>query len=1020
MKENRNEGVAMPLKYYHRISGLINPILLILFFFSGFSALIYQIVWMRMFSLVFGVTTLAVSTVLTSFMAGLALGSYLAGRLADRYKNPLRLFSYLEIGIGIFALLFPFMLSGLSKIYVIIHQNFYANFYLFSIIRFFLAFILLLIPTMLMGGTLPVLSKSFVKGLKGLGMDMGHLYSVNNWGSVLGILIAGFFLMEWIGVKETALVAAIINIVIGLVAMTISKGSSRKKEIGEDTFPITDQKSDEKTDMGYGVQKYPRYVLSLVLWIFAIEGFTSLAYEVLWIRILSAESFLTTVYSFSLVVAVFITGLALGSFIIARFVDYRKNLLVLFGFIELAIGISALAALPLFQKVPFWTINLILRLFGRVEFWNISLMKFFLLSIIMLVPTTLMGMTFPLVGKIYTINFRELGHRIGILGCLDVIGSIFGAFMAGFVIITLMGLQKGVLFIAFLNIALGGIIFIFHPYFRIRTKVALAMLLILGSIIAYEAIPHQAYFWGKGQVTDSRTGQKIFKLLAYKEDYDSTVTVSQKKDGSRLIEINGLDVAGTSLDLKTTQKAQGHLPLLLYESTTGKIPKDILLIGMGSGGTSWSVSQHNVERITCVELVPSVAKFAKKYFKEVNHNVFEDPRYHIVFEDGRNFMLTSEEKYDAILTESVHPAYAGNANLYSEEYFDLCRSHLREQGVVSVWIPLWRLSEDDIRMIIRTFIKVFPNASLWYMANEINLQFIIIGSQHPQIIDFEMLNKFIQDPKVQKDFNEINLGNPFQLLSFHLLDKEALARYSEGARVHSENHPYLEFSGAKSWYLLQAVTNKNFISLSKNKSSVFPYIVNFGQTDEEKAQNEQKLRDYIHLANITIEGIVYAMMHESDKAISKHIQALKRKPDDDISRHFLKKYVYDYLNAAIWNDESGINDRAIEFYRKILKIDQQAPIQKMLKMSIDPNDLLLRIGSIHLRKNELDESIRIFQLAIERQPNNPLPHVLLGNAYDKKGLPENAESEYEKALELDPSFNPHEINWRNPRKKLKE
>ncbi len=1003
---SKNTIAAVRRGSYPLTNKIFHPALLMLFFFSGFSALVYQIVWMRMFSLVFGVTTLAVSTVLTAFMAGLALGSYLAGRFVDRSKNPLRFFAYLEFGIGLFALFFPLLLSGLSYIFILIHQYFYGSFYLFSIIRFLLAFLLLLIPTMLMGGTLPVLSKSFVRGLKGLGMDMGHLYSVNNWGSVLGILVAGFFLIENVGVRETAIIAAVINILIGIISFLIGSRTSENKKDSDQARISNNHVPIQSLDAHAGVQKYPSYILTFVLWIFAIEGFTSLAYEVLWIRILAAESFLNTVYSFSLVVASFITGLALGSFIIARFVDHQKNLLVIFGLIELGIGISALAALPLFQKIPFWSIELIRLLFGQVQFWNISLTKFTLLSTVMIVPTTLMGMTFPLVSKIYTINFRELGHRIGLLGCLDTIGSIFGSFMAGFLIITFIGLQMGVIVMALLNILLGGLIILFHPYIRLRTKIICAFIIILGSFVAFEIIPHQAYFWGKGKVIEPRTKQPLFKLLDYKEDLDGTVTVSQNIDGSKVIEINGLDVAGTSLDLKTTQKAQGHLPLLLYESTTGQEPKDILLVGLGSGGTSWSVSQHDVERITCVELVPSVAEFAEKHFEEVNHNVFKDPRYHLIFEDGRNYMLTSDQKYDAILTESVHPSYAGNANLYSKEYFELCRNHLRDKGVVSVWIPLWRLSVDDIQMIIKTFVHVFPNASLWYMANEINLQFILIGSQHPQTVDFEKWNEFINREKVQKDLHDINLGDAFQMLSYHLLDDGALSRYSEGAKIHSENHPYLEFSGAKSWYLLQDVTNKNFISLSESRASVFPHVVNMGKTDKEIEENEQKLRQQIQLTDITVEGIVHTMKKEPEKAVDKHIQALKTKTDDRVSIHFLKDYIYDYLELAAWHEKSGFIARSIDYYRKVLEIDKNISIQKTLHMNIDPYDLLLKVGSMHLSQKEYDQAQEAFQSAVDRDPQNPQGHFHLGYLYEMQGDRQLAIREYEKVLELDPRFLP--------------
>ncbi|MCD6416051.1 MAG: fused MFS/spermidine synthase, partial [Planctomycetes bacterium] len=279
----------------------VRRILLALFFLSGASALIYQVVWVRMFSLVFGITVFAVSTVLTAFMAGLALGSFYFGRLADRHSNPVRLFGFLELGIGLFGLSFPYLLDGVNHLHVEIQRHAAMGFYPGSLLRFALCFLLLLIPTTLMGGTLPVLSKFFVSRLKRLGWDIGRLYSINNLGAVIGVFLATFVVIRAIGVGATINLAAAINLVVGGVALLVagalpvSKASAPER--GDQTEPEVGQSGAEE-----GAPRYPRSVLYLVLWAFAIEGFAALSYEVVWSRILLVASTHKSVYFFGVIV----------------------------------------------------------------------------------------------------------------------------------------------------------------------------------------------------------------------------------------------------------------------------------------------------------------------------------------------------------------------------------------------------------------------------------------------------------------------------------------------------------------------------------------------------------------------------------------------------------------------------------------------------------------------------------------------------------------------------------------------
>ncbi len=819
-------------------------ILLILFFFSGISALIYQVIWVRMFGLVFGVTIFAVSTVLAAFMAGLSLGSLYFGRRVDRHKNPLRLFAYLEIAIGGFALLFPFLLSQLTHIYLLIHQYLNPSLYLFSLIRFSLAFLLLLIPTILIGGTLPVLSKFFVKKLKGLGWDIGNLYSVNNWGAVVGCLAAGFFLIRAIGVRETLYLAAIVSILIGSISFWLSRYSVGEEEKNRSNVEVKREEKGRK-------QIYSKHIIHLVLWIFAIEGFTCLAYEVIWTRIL--VFFLgSTTYAFTIMVTSFICGLALGSFLIAKFIDRKKDLLSLFGFIEISIGLSVVLFLAILGKLSF-LIDKMPPPFAMS--WGGMGMRFIISFLIMLVPATLMGATFPLVSKFYTRNLRKLGRRIGNLGFLDTVGSIFGSFAGGFILIPFLGIQKSILLLAVLNVVIGAIIIFFHPFmkFKVKGMIALGLVFIIG--IGSANISTDVGFRGKFE------GSQAKEALYYREGTSATVKVFEIY-GNKVLTIDGYPVAGTAGNFVEAKKSLAHFPLLLHTN-----PKRVLIIRFGAGGTSWSVSQHDVEAIDCVELIPGVAE-AAEYFPSVNHGILEDPRFNVIIEDGRNYILTTNKTYDVITVDATSPKLAGNGNLYSHEFYELCKKRLTKEGVIAQWLPFHLLTKEEILMILRTFRNVFPHTSIWF--TPYRGYYLLIGSQERIRIDFELLEQRMQKEKIKNDLEEINLNSPYAFISCFVLDEDGINRHTQDAKINTDNHPFLE-------YFSSSERERGSFLFSKREG--LPLLTNI------KKANEEKLDKYLQAAEYFLRGRIYNRQGFYKESFQELRKALLLIPEDGIARY---------------------------------------------------------------------------------------------------------------------------------------
>ncbi|MFQ6044545.1 MAG: fused MFS/spermidine synthase, partial [Candidatus Poribacteria bacterium] len=448
--------------------------ILIIFFASGAAGLIYEVIWTRMLTLVFGSTVFAVTTVLTSFMAGLALGSFYFGRRADEQERPLRTYSYLEAGIGVFALIFPIILILLNGVYVGIYRQINASFYPLSLIRFVLSFLVLLVPTTLMGATLPIISKFFVSRLENLGWDVGRLYSLNTFGAVVGTIAAGFFLVKWFGVDWTLRLSAAINLIIAGIAILLDKQWVSVRAMNCAT-------TNSAANGAINCATTNPLIVQLALWAFAASGFCALAYEVLWTRILVFFVGSTT-YAFATMLSAFLFGIAAGSFIFARIADlpyFREKLqhqVSILGVVQISIGLSAIALLPAFSELYAIRVGL-----PAGRFWS-----FISCLVVMILPTTLMGASFPLVTRIYTFNLNKLGRSIGNIYSINTVGAILGSFIAGFILIPLIGIQKSVVLIASVNTIMGCLLIALNPQanrrFRLSGIISAALIIIFSNL----------------------------------------------------------------------------------------------------------------------------------------------------------------------------------------------------------------------------------------------------------------------------------------------------------------------------------------------------------------------------------------------------------------------------------------------------------------------------------------------------------------------------------------------------------
>jgi len=769
----------------------VRLILLAAFFLSGVSALIYQILWMRMFGLVFGISVFAVSTVLTTFMAGLALGSWLFGRWIDRWGRPLAVFAGLEIGIGLLALAFPLLFRGLAHVYVSIHQQAPTGFYATSLIRFVLSFLLLLVPTTLMGGTLPVLSKFFVTRLGRLGWDIGHLYSANNLGAVAGVCLAGFFLIQTVGMTATLYVAATLNVLVGLAVLGLRARLTRAYAAdGEPDRPAPARTkrtpSSEQTP-----QAYPPSVVRLVLWAFAIEGFTTLSYEVIWTRILVGLSPDKTVYLYSTIVVAFILGLSVGSFAAARLIDRARNLLAWFACVQLAIGLMGIALLPAFTALP----AAVRRIYASasLSWWSVAGVEHLLYLSVMLLPAAAMGTTFPIVGKLYTRNLSRLGSRIGNIGCLDTVGSIFGAFAAGFILIPFTGVRNAAVLTAMVNLLLGGGLLLVHPDLNFGAKLSAGVLASCVAVFGWFGVtPGKQFRYSAAQVPGTRE-------IYYREGTGATVSVRESADGSRAMLINGAYTAFSSYPDMRVHQLLAYLPAFLQ----GR-PRNALVIGLGMGVTARCLIRAGVGQVDCVEICPAVLEAADRCFRQINHDVLRDPRFRVIVDDGRSYLMITDRKYDLITSNAVHARMS--PNLYTSDFYQLCKSRLSPEGVMCQWLPTNWMSDAEYRMLVKSFMQAFPHTSLWFVNAGHTL---LIGTPGKVSVDFRSFAEWFGRTALLDDLAHGNLDDPAAFLAHYIADEDRLGPYVSAVPLNSDDHPYVEFSRVVSrkvaWAVIQGL-----------------------------------------------------------------------------------------------------------------------------------------------------------------------------------------------------------------------
>jgi spermidine synthase len=881
---------------------LFSGIIYLMFFLSGAAALIYEVVWVRSLSLVFGGTHLAVTAVLSVFMGGLALGSYLLGRYVDRVDKPLRLYGFLEIGIAVSALAFIVMMKFYPVAYTCLAQGKDDHRLYLSLIRILLAVIALIIPTTLMGGTLPVLTRFVSRHSSAIGAPLSLLYGFNTLGAVAGAAAAGFFLLRFYSVSAALFTAISINFAIGFCGLLLP---GRSLSGSKDTFADTGRPARDRD----GRRPAPslegdlsRYLPSVKLVLFGIgvSGFCALGYEVLWTRILTM-TIGTSVYGFTVMLMAFLTGIALGSEaygLIFRTLPSQAGtgqgrIVGFFGFVQLIIGGSALLVTIYIRDLPvhaFYLRNFFastgLNAFDARQWANIALAFSYLL-----IPSFFMGLAFPLAGEVAAFAQKKIGHTVGRVLTYNTIGAILGSAISGFLLIYLFGIERSLQFLSVINIGLGFLVMlsILHNKIVNATIVTLSLALILFLALDQDAfrVWDAKYFaiFRNNQPDAFDTPAKIkdakenTDVLYYHEGVNETISVIKIKGGNQAVLVNGKVVASADLGDQQCQLTLGHLPMLLH-----KDPKKVLVVGLGTGMTVGAVSVHpELEELTLAEIEPSVPGAARTFGKYNNH-VLDNPKLRIVFNDGRNFLMTTDKKFDVITADPIHPWTQGSGYLYTEEYFKTASEHLSPGGIMCQWLPIYELKVKDLRSVARTFSINFKYTMAWLTAHDAE----IIGSNAPIIIDEQELQRRISSPAVHDDLKRVAMGSATDFLSYFIMGTDAMTAFGKGGVINTDDNLYLEFSTPVAVGI--NTMGRNVWAIAQYRESILPYLA---PAPQGKGRDEQisKWRAYGRAAAI------------ADRARSLYLGRHDNEPEFQILMADLDKHYPEFAPGRFLKEE---------------------------------------------------------------------------------------------------------------------
>jgi spermidine synthase len=774
---------------------------------------------------VFGVTVYAASTVWASFMAGLAVGSLAAGVIGDRVRHPLRWFGVTELLIGATALATPAILSELQKIYVALYPSLPHALPALTAARLVIALLVLIVPTTLMGATLPLVIKGSEARGGSLGAHLGVLYGSNAIGAIVGTIAAGLYLIPGLGIHGTFLTAAAVNLAVGAGALVISALAPPRDSVAEarvrQTTPssrLVPPKLAERlaTEGGPVPPKLAERHASeggltdrqllVVIAVFTLSGVISLAIEVVWFRVLTL--FLRpTVYGFAVMLATILTGIALGSYVVTPLLERRLRWLSILAGLELAVGVAIVLSFQPLAYLP----DLSNRLSPALSHVMPPYLVFPIAgSLLAILPTALlMGLAFPIGLRLWARGGRDTSApadrtpgrseegtagRIGTFYSLNVAGAIAGSLAAGFVLLPILGSRAAIILLGSLAFVSGlALLWVSELKTPARVAIALAASAVFG-VAAW--LSPDAFV----QFVAQRYRQQ--DIVWREEGVEATVVVHKAANNELSLTVNGNHEASTGGVMTYVHRRIGHLPMALHP-----FARTALVIGIGGGATAGAVSVHDGVDVDIVELAGAVVRGAR-FFEAINYGVLSRPNVHLSVDDGRNYLMLTRRRYDVVTADVIHPIFAGSGNLYSREYFQLIRQVLNPGGLVLQWVAG---TEAEYKTIARTFVSVFPETTVWVDGS------LLVGSLQPLRLRRAEFDAKLGLPGRARGLHDLGIESFDKLVTTFVAGPDELRAYVGPGPILTDDRPLTE-------YFLSLPRDKN-PDLSSLKGDVKRYVV---------------------------------------------------------------------------------------------------------------------------------------------------------------------------------------------------
>ncbi|HLU47332.1 MAG TPA: fused MFS/spermidine synthase [Planctomycetota bacterium] len=832
----------------------LRALVLLFFFLSGATGLLYQVLWTRLLGTTIGNTHFSITVVVSVFMGGLALGSWLGGRVADRSRNPLRLYGVLNLLGALLCLVVPFASDWGRPAFRWLYQSWEGEPQAPPLLAARIAFSALLIiaPTTCMGATLPALARYFTQRLATVGMTVGALYTVNTFGAVAGVFFAGFWAMEHWGVTGTTALAVAIDVVIGGAVIVLSRNETIEIDRRDRSEPITtgareatpdespteaarasssdaDGKARARAQRPLVRDKLSVEVRSAVI-AFGISGFANMLLQVAWTKAI-VQTIGNSTYAFSLIVTLFILGIGIGGAVMTAIVDRLRNPYLALGIVITLTAILVSATVPLLGWFPI----LGARLFDAAEQADYDAflrLKILMVAVALLPATTAMGAVFPLVSKIRTRAVEEVGSAVGSAYFANTVGAILGTLAAGFVFVPLLGRIYRTLYLgAAISLLVGIWILATARTSRPKLRLALVGLVLaatLGANYAFRPygelgsespswdpaiLSKGPYVYYRGSYWRDRERKEVLpieelvreirsgnEVLSYVEGIHAPVAVVHHPLKGTALRISGKVEAslppsgGYNRDMPH-QIMAGHLPMMLHPR-----PEDVLTLGLGGGVTLGTLTLYPAREIDSLEISAEVIDAAREYFDAANRGALGEhplrPVRHIVG-DGRNHLLYTSKRYDVITSVPSNPWIAGIGTLFTREFFEICKDRLEPGGIVCNWIHKINMRTEDIATVFRTFVEVFGDGTqLW----DLGYDCLLIGSNEPIEIDVSRIDRLLENPEIRRDLASVGIHDSATFLRHFRWNGSSLRRFAGEGPLNTDAFPVLEFSCPRGLY----------------------------------------------------------------------------------------------------------------------------------------------------------------------------------------------------------------------------